>query len=579
MQPLVYFYSGTKKKEGYSGVISERNLFLVVEWEGSISQDEGEAIIQIIKEKLTDSYWESLAQFESFIISVVGKENIPLQFSLAVVYWKGTVLYLITRGNGAVFIRRQSRYAKLLSENNIASGHLKEGDFFLLTTSDSLEKIGGLENIKKIIQSRSPTMIGQTVREYFMDHTDEGVGMIMIEFLTVRETPPLSSFAVRKHLAVPVVLSSLYQNLRQRSQAAGRPRLLTSLLVGALTVILVWSVLLGYQRRLETAAKKQIQETAKLIHSELEQADEASFVNMERALIFISQAKTDLVKLKKDVGNQRKKEVASLARLIDQSEAKISRKEEKSFEEFYDLKLNDKNAAGSAMTIDQDMAAILDGLSGKIYLLSLVKKSVTTLSGSSLKSASLVEINQSEAYVMIPGSGIFKNIDQSFKKIIEPDQEWGKIRAIKIYNTNLYLLDTAKNDVYKYLPIENGYADKKSYFGQGEAPNTEDANSLAIDGSLYLGYPSQIRKYTGGVRDTFSNSLPVGARLNKIITAKESESLYAWDKGRGSVYILKKNGEYEREIRSDILQQSDDLGIFDNKIFVLAHNKIFKISL
>ena len=45
-------------------------------------------------------------------------------------------------------------------------------------------------------------------------------------------------------------------------------------------------------------------------------------------------------------------------------------------------------------------------------------------------------------------------------RIIEDDSEWGNIIDLNVYNGNIYLLDSEKDEVYKYLVAEKGYSEK-----------------------------------------------------------------------------------------------------------------------
>ena len=337
---------------------------------------------------------------------------------------------------------------------------------------------------------------------------------------------------------------------------------------------------MGMKRRNETEANKKIKSTKELITLKLDQAEEVAFLNLDRSLVLISEAKEEVEKLKKQLGKQKEKKVEELEQLIKEKEGKIVKKEEKNYEEFYDLTLDSKGAKGDKLYLEKENVSIVDKGKGTVYILSLSKKSLDKKSAAEIKKASLVSMYQDYVLFFVAGEGVYKtSTDGKTKKAIENDKDWGSISDMWIYNGNVYLLDTVKGDIYKYLVAESGYSAKSSYL-KGEAGSIKGANSFAIDSSIYVGLDDSIMKYTAGGRDEFSTSWPEkNVKLTKIFTSAEVEKIYGWDKTNEAIYILGKNGTYERQINSSILAKASDFVVFKEAVFVLAGEKIYKIGL
>jgi exopolysaccharide biosynthesis predicted pyruvyltransferase EpsI len=66
----------------------------------------------------------------------------------------------------------------------------------------------------------------------------------------------------------------------------------------------------------------------------------------------------------------------------------------------------------------------------------------------------------------------------------------GRIGDLAIYNGNIYLLDKGKNKIYKYLAGEEEFSNKIDYLKSGESTVLKEATSLAIDSSIYIGFPN-----------------------------------------------------------------------------------------
>jgi hypothetical protein len=86
-------------------------------------------------------------------------------------------------------------------------------------------------------------------------------------------------------------------------------------------------------------------------------------------------------------------------------------------------------------------------------------------------------------------------------------------------------------------------------------------------------------KFTSGLQDAFKTNLPDGnINVTKIFTNRDLEKVYGWDKKRGAVYIMGKNGDYQEQINSKILSTGSDFTVYKNYIFVLQGSKIYKIE-
>jgi hypothetical protein len=371
----------------------------------------------------------------------------------------------------------------------------------------------------------------------------------------------------------------IYQKRATYSREMGKKKTFTLVAVFLILIILIWSVGLGYQRRKEVAAQKKIELVRQQILQKLDQAQEAAFLNISKSESLIGEAKDKVKGLRKEVGEKRLK-ISGLEKLIKEAENKIIKREEKSYEEFFDLTLDNKQAKGNKLYLDVDLMAIVDRGQGVIYTLSLSKKSLDKKSFNETKLAQLVASYRDELLFYHPDEGIYKiNLEGKLKKAMEKDKDWGRIVDFWIYNGNIYLLDEERDEIYKYLVAEGGYSAKTSYF-KGAAFGLKNANSLAIDSAVYVGFADHIFKFTAGVQDEFKTSFPApSVNLTKVFTTKDLEKVYAWDKTKGSIYILGKNGTYEREINSSILSKAEDFAVYENAAYVLVGAKIYKIGL
>ena len=344
-------------------------------------------------------------------------------------------------------------------------------------------------------------------------------------------------------------------------------------------LIFIWSVFLGYQRRYEKEINKKIEQAEREILNKISQAEEISFLNMNQAKKLIENANNQLNNLKKEIKKKNIK-IDQIEKKIIEKENEIIKKETKSYQEFYDLSFDRKEAIGDKFFLESDFLFIIDKKAGVIYKLSLEKKSLEKFIDENIKKAKIISSYDKKIYFFVDSEGVYElNNLGKIKKIIENDKEWGEIVDMSTYNGNIYLLDIKKDEVYKYLPTDKGFSEKKSYFKKGEAVDLTDANSLAIDSSLYISFSKSIIKLNIGVKESFKNNFPNDDyQIKKVYTNKEIPKVYVWDKKNGLIYILTKNGDYQEQISSEIIKSANDFVVYKNKIFFLNNNKIYFIQ-
>ncbi len=590
-QKDIVFYLGKEKENGFSGVIAENGFLLALEVDEGLTSKEGREKLAQLKDSIVTATIIKLSDFETVISEKIKEHNFPANISLAAGYIKEAVLYLKTIGSGRVYLRRGNKFGEIIEGEQSASGHIQERDLFLFTTDHFIQTFGGENELKKIFDHKKPHEIIDEITPQLKGNDDQGIIALFAQFNPMeqiieeetKEEPskeePLFTSSPKPWEKARFALQSLYTKAQGYSQQAGEKKRYTFITVIIIFLILVWSVGFGYSRRTDANLNKKIQSSRERISQKLNQADEAAFLNLPQSLALIAEARKEFETLKKDVGEKKQKELKEIDDLIKKKENKITKKEEKQYQEFFDLAVDNKQAKGTKMYLDVDNLSILDTTQGIIYSLSLTKKSLNKRQFPEIKTAKKIAQYQDSLFFFSDQNGIYKiTPDGKLQKIIEKDKDWGSIIDLWIYNGNIYVLDTVKDEIYKYLVAENGYSERTSYFKGGEA-GLKDGNSLAIDSSVYVGFPDRIFKFTAGVQDEFKTSFPESnIHVAKVFTTKDLEKVYAWDKEKESLYVLGKNGTYEREIYSSVLKQTDDFVVFEKNAYLLSGSKIYSMN-
>lgn len=568
------FYLGNEREDGFSGLVDENNLFLTVEIETGITPDIGRELTSYIREKINLSKIENLQQFDSFISNIIKEKNLPSGFSFSAGYLKGNIFYLKTINQGKIYIRRKNKLALLIKGDETASGYIMEEDMFVFTFSRFMKLLGEETGLNQKFDHRPISEIIDEITPELLEKDDQGTVALFIKLNKMEEEiKPVNDF-----FEVPKKINPL-SSLKDFYLRFGQQKTLTFITVFVLGAILFWSVGLGYVRRSREGNQKKIDLAKELISQKLSQAEEVSFLNMSSALSLISDSRSEVEKLASLRSTNFGEQVKELEQLVLNTENKILKKEEKKYTEFFDLTVDDKNAKGDIFYLNDENLLIGDKDRGILYTISLEKKSLDKDQSSEIKRSSKIALFEAKKYFYVEGTGIYQIIDGKTKKIIENDKEWGSIIGLVVFNGNVYLLDKGKDEIWKYLSAESGFGAKNSYFQSGQSIDLSKINSLSIDGSIYLAGDMVLFKYTSGLRDGFTVELPDGnVNMTKIFTSKDLEKLYGWDKKKGTIYVMGKNGDYQEQINSKILSTASDFIVYKNSIYALQGSKIYKIE-
>lgn len=580
----IAFYLGKEKKGGFSAVFAEDNLFLCFEIYTGIKDKEGYKIIENLKNQVKEkkavkeNFIDSLAELDDFISFFITENNFPAGFSLSCGYLKQDIFYLKTINEGKIYIKRKNEFGLLLQGDNTASGKIKNEDLFLLTTESFLDLFGGREKIEEFFYIQKPKQIIDEITPLLKNKNDEGIVALIVEFFQEKNIENQGFFESKSQNLKQNFFYSLktYFLLMKNSK-----KILTLILSFLLFILLVWSATGAVKRKNTIIFENKEKQTRELILQKIQMAEEVVFLNIDRALILLKESNEEFDSLKKQAEKLKikSKKLDELEKIIKDAQEKIIKKEKAKIEEFFDLAIDNKQALGDKIYLNKDKLYIFDKKNGAVYILSLEKKSLEKIEGKEIKQASVVSGFDKKVFFYFKNSGIYEaGILEKPKKIIDKDNNWGEIIDMAVYNGNLYLLDKEKDEIWKYLSAENSFSEKHSYFAKNEAIDLSAVNSFAIDGSIYLLTEKNIYKYTSGLRQSFKFDLPsVNFIFNKIFTDINTEKIYILDKNHSLIYVLSKTGDYIEQINSDIFSKINDFFVYQDKIYVLLKNKIYKI--
>ena len=458
------FYIGEEKENSYKGVVAEDNLFLVVEIEEGTSTVLGREFTKYLKGKILENLPNKLSELDGLISNSIKEKNLPPTLSMSVGLINNGILYLKTVGGGRIIIKRKDKVVTLLQGDNSASGYFEPDDIYVFTMGKFIETLGGDIEFKNIFDHKDPIKIVEDITPILKSKDDSNLVALFIGISPVDLPVEVGEFKESENIYSK--LTEYYNSLKVSSYG-NKKRTLTFITVFIIFIIFIWSVVLGYGRRTTKEATTSISSAKSLIAQKLTTAEEVAFLNLSRAQVLLTESREALTDLQKKY--PKNNGVAEIKEMIDTTENKILKKEDRKFSEFFDLAVEDKKAGGSQLYLNEESLYILDKNQGVLYNLSLEKKSLTKDSIKELKSADLIGSYEDDRYFYVKGIGIFTiTSDGKAKKIVEQDKKWGEITDMALFNANIYLMDKGNDEIYKYVKIEEGFGGGASYFASGQ---------------------------------------------------------------------------------------------------------------
>lgn len=311
------------------------------------------------------------------------------------------------------------------------------------------------------------------------------------------------------------------------------------------------------------------------IEAELAQAEEVASINLETATGLIQDAQRDLAELKKLTQNKRV--ISKTEELIDEYKKRIYKSKDSQSAEYFDLTVDDKQAEGTKLFLNNDNLYVLNP-NGAIYELSIEKKSLQKHENPKITDAKQLAVFEDVTY-FLKSDGIYSITDDKIEKTIAKDKSWNSPAGFETFAGNIYLLDPGAGNIFKYSPTEKGFGKISSYLQPGQKLEIDSPQFFTIDGAVYIANENQVMKFLNGFRASFTFDIPQDFVVAQIFTSEDLDKLFVLDKVNGKIFVLDKEGKYLKEIKADELKKAQDFVVSGASAYVLSSPKIFKIDL
>lgn len=157
------------------------------------------------------------------------------------------------------------------------------------------------------------------------------------------------------------------------------------------------------------------------------------------------------------------------------------------------------------------------------------------------------------------------------------------ISAGTTYLGRLYLLDVSQNKLQRFTRSGNAFGTPTSWI-QDSSIKLAGATSIAIDGSVYIGYnDGSIIKLLQGKKTDFTSPtlLEALSSIHALTVSPTNDRLYVLENGKHRILTLKKDGTLVEQIVLPSLQIIDGFTVDEkNKIlYVISGSKMYSADL
>lgn len=616
-------YTNEKNGSGVARVVSTHNVFAFVQ--SAISPAEAQSSLDRLHGALTTSPPFTPQDAKK----VVGTQSDSLD--IALLSHKDQLLTLATSGSGIIFLKRAGKIIELVGDGDVAQGPPVRGDEYILTTNEFLDLIGGLEGLNYYFLHYSSPEIVEMMKTY--ENQSVTCGFAAIQYGTkhsestsppspsalqsantpeidssvssdgdpIDSVPEITSQAIQPDPSVMQpppklsLMSRLVPSIRKftpfthiRNAAlrlstlllGRRTRLVLFIVIPTVILIILATRNLNVQKGRVPAQADPIKTVQTRVRDKLREVDTEAFVNISGIESTLQSARNIIEDLSKDDKQKYANEIDQLRKEIDAKERSVTRIAETPVEEYFDLHMIAADASVTDEDFDGTNFYLLDSKKGNVYVVDSAERSHKDFSSDKYKGALQIAATERYIYVLTAKDGVYLVEEDRSTQVIKPDSTWGTVTDMRAYTGNIYLLDSKKKDIIKYPGVdEKTFGSATPYLVPELQGSVQTNDRMTIDGSVYTSSSTNITKYIAGKKSDFKLIVPhrtVG--IGAVYTDPDLESLYVYDNTHKALYVVSKEGVFDRQwlVNQQVIAVA--AGENGKRIFAITPTQIFEME-
>jgi len=509
------------------------------------------------------------------------------------------VIYSVASGGSRVMICRDGALATILesgSEVVTASGYPKEGDTILFATKAFFQKVN-IETIKNALTGGSLESAVEILAPAAHEGIERGsLGAVIIKFETKDETfnvpgPALPEKPKEEH-KTPVVagfFGKLFKRIPQKSiyiktgvgdEITSQSKKMTFSVGIILLVILLVSIGFGIRQKKINDLKNKYQGILQVAQSDVDQAIALASVSPDKSRELFTDSEQKLQEILALKVNDPK--VGALQQKIDESRGAILGEYDGTPSLFLDLSLLSSGFMGDTISASSGNIFILDKSGNRIVSVAIdTKKSKVVAGPTVIDNVTDLAAYQDTVYVLA-SDGIFQ-VGLGKTKVI--DKTWSGDALISAFAGNMYVMDKAGNQIYRYSGQTDGtFGPQQTWLSSSTKVDFSNVVEWGMDGAIYVLYPNaRILKYSLGSPQNFSVSgvVPQIGNIDAVYADPDNQYIYLLDKAGKRVVVVDKKGNYKAQYTSDQIVGTKSLVVSEaqKEIILLTGDKLLSIEI
>lgn len=560
---------------------AENGVYIVVEIEDEEHVlEHGHKLIPHIVEQFTNLPIVTLEN----VANIVAQAKAPESSTLILVTTLEGVLYVASKGNGSILVKRGENLATIHAGSGSLSGPIEDGDIFFVC-SPTFVNIYPVSDIEKIdipplLSDLEDRLASRVLR------VDNNSGAACLVLSSTHDKDHSAAGTNKEEETVQNKeqkrVGSLSSRFRKFQSVAPTRQKRTTLILGViLLAILSASLFFGNNHRRSTKIKQAYEQVSETAGQTIQEAEKLLGINDVAAQKLFSEAKGQIEQTlpyfpEDSIEHQ---ELSRQIDSINDSQKKALHIQELGEPDlFFNVDWAKDGASATRISLFEDTLVMLDTDNNNIYEIDISQKNPEiSATDTSLRSAKFIAIQGSSIYSFLDESPQ-RVVNAKGKTVIEAASQWGEIKDMKTYAGNIYLLD-ATGEIWKYSSTEDGFSDINKWFGDGLSLDFSDATTMNIDGSIWVLDENSIQQFTNTVPQSFYIKNEVLVSPKRMFTNEEVDYLYVLENNR--VIVFDKDGVYHSQYLWDgFAEASDIVATADpHQALVLSGNKIYRIDI
>ncbi|MFA6005603.1 MAG: hypothetical protein WC775_03930 [Patescibacteria group bacterium] len=563
----VYLGKNTETKSVGFDVESSFVCVVEIDHEAGGSETALRETLETLHQQVHSQKFVSLHAFSSYLQDFVSQHSVS---SLAALYVGGDTLFAVSH-HGGIELQRNTEWYSVSQGTQQASGNTESGDLFLLSTDSFLTQF----DVHTIPPGQEPKKITDFISDSMVSNKNIPAACLVVSIekapvsvsITDTTNTPAPRETVNLHIAEPESKRSVADLFKKARW----------ILLICVVFIVGWKIFTTIQETVRSQHEAEFSKELSIIQPEVERLRKNLFADPTGATK-VSTLRSAIQKLIQEYP-EKKTTLEPLAKQVSNLNTMLGDTHVSTDSLFFDLRLIGAGARADQISASKNSVCMIDRTNNRIYVVDVESKAQDSYPFANAKESQLIGCSDNTAYAFNKQKGIYRVTPDKATIIVPADKLWGSVIDLQLFNSNIYLLDTAKDEIFKYIPIENGYSDATSYFQSGSSINLSDAKSFTIDFSVYILTGNNILKYTGGAKEAFSITPTTVVPNLTFLNKNGTEYLYGLSPRESRIVAIDKTGAVKKSIFNPKLKDVRMFGVYnDDKILFLYKNGIYALD-